>query len=133
MDDDAEAASEHDDVKERLLIEGLQDWVDLAEVHSRFLFEGHTPKRGVNDAQRLTLSMIRELVAEGLFIPGEPDKKEPSGFKPSDTPLDELMAEVEKAYVHNFDNRESWLFCLRLALTEKGKTRALQLYHADEL
>jgi hypothetical protein len=71
-------------------------------------------------------------MAEGLFTPGEPDNNEPSGFKPSDTPLDELMAEVENACVHNFDNRDGWSFCVWLALTKKGKTLALQLYHADD-
>jgi hypothetical protein len=50
--------AEHDDVKERLLIEGLQDFVYLAEVHSRFLFENHTTKRPLAEAQQLTLSMI---------------------------------------------------------------------------
>ena len=62
--------SEHDDVKERLLIEGLQDWIHLSEVHTTFAFDNRTPKRPVAEAQQLTLGMIRELVEEGLFILG---------------------------------------------------------------
>jgi hypothetical protein len=69
--------SEHDDVKEDLLIEGLRDWIRLGEPHATFLFDNHTPKRRAAEAQQLTLSMIRELVSEGLFVLGVPDKKAP--------------------------------------------------------
>jgi hypothetical protein len=55
--------------------------------------------------------MIRELVDEGLFVLGVPDKKAPSGFKPY---------------------RWNWVTCASLALTEKGKALALTLYHADD-
>jgi hypothetical protein len=72
MDDDV-GASEHDDVKERLLIEGLQDWIHLSEIHQAFAFENHA-KRPVAEAQALTLDMIREPVNEGLLVLGVPDK-----------------------------------------------------------
>jgi hypothetical protein len=124
--------SEHDDVKEGLLIEGLRDWIRLGEVHSTFLFDNHTPKRSVREAQELTLRMFRELVAEGLFVLGEPDSKAPSGFKPWDLPLDDAMAEIQNRYVTNFDDRWGWTACAWLQLTEKGKILALQMYHADD-
>ena len=131
MDDDA-TTSEHDDVKEGLLIEGLQDWIRLGEVNSTFLFDNHTPKRPVAEAQQLTLSMIRELVAEGLFVLGVPAKKALSGFKPWDLPLDEAMAKIEERYVANYDDRWGWTACAWLQLTDKGRALALQLYHAEE-
>ncbi len=131
MDDEA-GTSEHDDVKERLLIEGLQDWLHLSWIHGRFEFDHHTPKRPAADAQQLTLSMIRELVDEGLVILGVPDNKAPSGFKPWDLPLDEAMAIIEHKYVTNFEDRWNWVTCVWLELTEKGKALALRLYQAGD-
>jgi hypothetical protein len=130
MDDDV-GASEHDVVKERLLIEGLQDWIYLSWVHSKFEFNNDIPKRPVAEAQELTLRIIRELVDEGLFILGEPDDKRPSGFKAWDMSLDEAMAEIQHQYVTNFDDRWNWVTYAWLELTEKGKALALRLYHAD--
>ena len=66
--------------------------------------------------------MIRELVDEGLFILGVPDKKAASGFKPWDLPLDEAMAMIEHKYVTNFEDRWNWVTCAWLALTDKGKS-----------
>lgn len=135
MDDDmgdGVRRSEHDDVKEGLLIEGLQDWIRLGEVHSTFLFDNHTPKRPVAEAQQLTLSMIRELVEEGLFDLGTIVRKGHSGFEAWDLPLDEAMARIEEKYVANFDDRWGWTACAWLQLTDKGRALALQLYHADD-
>ena len=75
--------------------------------------------------------MIRELVDEGLFILGVPDKKAASGFQPWGVPLDEAMAMVKHKYVTNFDDRWNWVTCVWLELTKKGKALALKLYHAD--
>ncbi|OBA88292.1 hypothetical protein A5662_25365 [Mycobacteriaceae bacterium 1482268.1] len=130
MDDDV-GASDYDDVKEGLLIEGLRDWIYLSEIHSDLEFDHHTPKRPVAEAQQLTLRMIRELVEEGLFVLGVPDRKAASGFKPWDLPVDEAMAVIEHKYVTNFEDRWNWVTCAWLALTDKGKTLALKLYHAD--
>jgi len=126
VDDDV-SAPDYEDVKERLLIEGLQDWIHLSEIHQAFAFEFHRPKRPVTEAQQLTLKMIRELVEDGLFILGMPDKKAPSGFQPEDQSLDEAMAEIDEAYVKNFEDRWNWVTCAWLALTEKGKVLALKL------
>ncbi|VAZ80772.1 hypothetical protein LAUMK4_05143 [Mycobacterium persicum] len=63
------AATEHDWIKEGLLIAGLQDWISLSEVHSSFL-TNTGPRRPVHEVQQLTLSMIRELVSEGLCVLG---------------------------------------------------------------
>jgi hypothetical protein len=131
MEDDV-GPRDYDDVRERLLLEGLRDWIHLSEIHARFKFDHHTTKRPDAEAQQLTLSMIRELVDEGLFVLGVPGKKEASGFKPWDLPLDEAMAMIEHKYVTNFEDRWNWATCAWLELTKKGKALALQLYHADD-
>ena len=92
-------ASEHDRVRENLLIEGLADAISVGEVHTAFMYEDRTPKRPLHEAQELTLKMIRELVSEGLFVLGVPssDKDDPTGFAPWDLPLDAAMAGIEDA------------------------------------
>ena len=102
-------ARDYDDVKERLLIEGLRDWIYLSWIHQAFAFESRMPKRPIAEAQRLTLNMIRELVEENLFVLGEPDNNRPSGFTTWNMSLDEAMAEIEDAYVTNFEDRWNWV------------------------
>jgi hypothetical protein len=130
--DGASETSEHDAVKEGLLIEGLQDWIQLGDVHSIFLFENHTPKRSVPEAQELTLSMFRELVSEGLFILGSPDIKMSRGFEQWDLSLDDAMGEIRHKYITNYDDLWGWTSCAWLKLTPRGRTLALQLYHSGD-
>jgi hypothetical protein len=87
----------------------------------------------VHELQQLTLSMIRGLVSEGLFVRGVPVglKRNPR-FVPWNLPLDEAMAKIEDAYVTHFDDRWGWVTMCWLDLTDKGKKLALELYHADE-
>jgi hypothetical protein len=127
-----DAATEHDWVKEGLLIEGLRDWSSLSNVHSSFMPKTGPP-RPPHEVQQLTLSMIRELVSEGLFVLGEIEgpKRKPR-FVPWDLPLDEAMATIEDAYVTHFDDRWGWVTMCWLDLTDKGKKLALELYHADQ-
>ncbi|WP_179471347.1 hypothetical protein [Mycolicibacterium vinylchloridicum] len=122
--------SDYDDVRERLVIEGLMDAISVGEIHSAFLFDNHEPKRSVSEAQQLTLRMIRDLVGEGLFVLGVPTRH--GSFNAWDVPLDEAMAQIEAAYIDNFDDRWGWVCAAWLDQTDKGKELALQLYYADE-
>lgn len=127
-----DAAAEHDWVKEGLLIEGLQDWISLSNVHSSFMPETGPP-RPAHEVQQLALSMIRELVSEGLFVLGSAagTKRSPR-LAPWDLPLDAAMAKIEDAYVTHFDDVWGWRTMCWLDLTDKGEKLALELYHADE-
>jgi hypothetical protein len=127
-----DAATEHDWVKECLLIEGLRDSLYFGEVHSSFFSRTSLP-RPVHELQQLTLAMIRELVSEGLFVLGVPVglKRNPR-FVPWNLLLDEAMAEIEDAYITHFDDPWAWRTVCWLDLTDKGKKLALELYHADE-
>lgn len=127
-----DAETEHDLIKENLLIEGLQDWIYLSWVHGQFLSEA-SPKRPPQEVQQLTLDMIRELVCARLFELGVPaGGRRNHHFEPWDMPLDEAMAKIEEAYVANYDDRRGWRTMCWLNLTDKGKELALELYHADE-
>jgi hypothetical protein len=63
-------ASDRDLVKVNLLIEGLMGAISLGTVHTAFMYDNHSPKRPLHEAQALTLDMIWELVSEGLFVLG---------------------------------------------------------------
>ena len=123
-------ASDRDRVRENLLIEGLMDAISLGNVHTAFMYDNHSPKRPLEEAQALTLAMIRELVSEGLFILGVPTRK--GGFDAWDLPLDVAMAKIEDAYVKNFDHRWSWTTIAWMDQTEKGKELALALYQSED-
>jgi hypothetical protein len=122
-------ASDHDLVRENLLIEGLMDAISLGEVHTAFMYDSHSPKRPLHEAQALTLDMIRELVSEGLFVLGVPTRR--GGFDAWDLPLDAAMAKIDDAYVKNFEDWWSWTNMVWMSQTEKGKKLALELYHSD--
>jgi hypothetical protein len=123
-------ASDHDLVRENLLIEGLMDAISLGNVHTAFMYDNHRPKRPLHEAQALTLEMIRELVSEGLFALGVPTRQ--GGFDAWDLLLDVAMSKIEDSYVRNFDDRWGWTTMVWMDQTEKGKKLALELYHADD-
>jgi hypothetical protein len=66
-------------------------------VHTAFRFDNHASKRPVAEAQQLTLSMIRELVDDGLFDLGEMVRNTHDGFEAWSLPLDDAMAQIEHA------------------------------------
>lgn len=84
------------------------------------------------EAQQLTLSMIRELVDEGLFGLGEIVDRSHSGFRAWNLTLNEAMVKIEERYVANIEDRWGWTACAWLQLTEKGRAAALRLYHAGD-
>jgi len=122
--------SEHDVVKQNLLIEGLMDWVSLADVHSAFFGQDAAHAPPISAVQERTLAMTRELVSEGWFVLGMPTRK--GEFETWDLPLDAAMAKIEDLYVNNFDDRWSWTDMVWMNQTQKGKELALKLYHADD-
>jgi hypothetical protein len=130
MDADAGEA-DFNGVKENLLVEGLQDWIQLGEVHHAF-FDGDMRKRPVAEIQQMTLRMLRELVEGGLFVLGAPDADSSSGFKSWDILLDDAMDEIKRKYVTGFGDRWNWVTCAWLTLTDEGKALVLKLYHAEE-
>jgi hypothetical protein len=66
-------ASDHDQVRENLLIEGLMDAISLGEVHGAYFGQDAAHAPPVPQVQKQTLDMIRELVSDGLFVLG-PDQ-----------------------------------------------------------
>jgi hypothetical protein len=94
-------------VKVNLLIEGLQDYISLGEVHGDFFGQDAAHGPPIPQVQKQTLDMIRELVGEGLFVLGMPTRR--GDFTTWDLPLDVAMAKIEDAYVKNFEDSWSWI------------------------
>jgi hypothetical protein len=99
---------DRDEVKELLLLEGLQDFVALWEVHEGFAGTDPAQAPPLNQVQDLTLNLIRDLVNDGLFVLGIPARKEPSGFEMWDLPIGAAIAEIEDAYVKHFADWRAW-------------------------
>jgi hypothetical protein len=129
--DASQETSEHDEVREGLLMEGVIDAISLGEVHTTYRYDNHTPKRPLHDAQQLTLNMIREVVSDGLFVLGVPNPKSPSRFDQWDLPLDTAMAKIEEAYVNNFEDRWGWATFVWLNATAKGEELGRQLHEQN--
>ena len=123
-------ASDNDQVRENLLIEGLMDAISLGEVHGAYFGQDAAHAPPVPQVQKQTLDMIRELVSEGMFVLGVPTRR--GEFEAWDLPLDVAMAKIEDAYVKNFDDRWGWTTMVWMDQTDKGKKLALELYHADD-
>jgi hypothetical protein len=121
-------AAEHDWVRQNVLIEGLQDSVSLGEVHQGFLNYAGVGS-SVQEVQKQTLVLVRELVSDGLADLGTPNR---GRFDTWNLPLDDAMARIEDAYVTHFDDRWGWVTSAWLKLTDKGEKLALELYSADE-
>ena len=121
--------SDHDLVKINLLIEGLQDYISVGEVHGDFFGQDAAIAPPILQVQRNTLDMIRELVSEGWFVFGMPTRR--GEFTTWDLPLEAVMAKIEDAYIRNFDDRWGWMHVVWLNQTEKGRELAIKLYHSD--
>jgi hypothetical protein len=119
--------------REKILIQGLIDWVSLAHVHSDVLQENRTASS--SEVQQKTLDTIRSFVADGLFELGDLSG-EGGRFVAWDTPLDESMKRIYDLYVKHFDNNSLWIWECWLNLTDKGEQVAQPLLdrsHEDSL
>ena len=114
--------------KDELLLEGQQDFIALWEVHDGFAGEDPAGAPPMPEVQGDTVQLIQELVNEGSFVVGYPDRKETTGF--TEISLDAAMEKIEKSYIHNFEDRESWTNIVWLKLTDQGEKLALALRRA---
>lgn len=119
--------------REKILIQGLIDWVDLARIHWHVTQEN--PSAPPSEVQQKTLGTIRSLVADGLFELGDLSGED-GRFAAWETPLDESMKRIYDLYVKHFDNNSLWIWECWLNLTDKGEQVAQPLLdrsHEDSL
>jgi hypothetical protein len=113
--------------REKVILWGLVDWVELERVHD-FVAAEHQGAP-VSEVQNETLGLIRSLVTDGLFVIGDlagPDRR----FAPWHTTLDESLHRIRGEYVDRFDDATSWPWFCWLDLTDEGK-RVAESLEAD--
>ena len=104
--------------REKILVEGLTDWVKLQQVHEYVAFEDSSAP--LTDVQRRTLELVRSMAAEGLIALGNPIEHG-ARFRDWDVPLNEAMARLSADYVDNFHDRDNWPMLVWFRVTDKGK------------
>lgn len=107
---------------EELLIRGLDDWIQAAEVASVVRTTGHTTSA---DAVRdRSLELIRRMLHDDLFVVG--DVKAGVGFVPWTATPDVALQRIESEWRALPDGPDLGEVCW-LNLTPKGRTRADEL------
>jgi hypothetical protein len=104
--------------REKILVEGLHDWVKLAQVHDYVALEN--PSASLAKVQRRTLELIRSMADEGLVALGEL-KDHGARFVPWNIPTDDAIQRLAADYVDRFDDPTGWPWILWFAVTDEGK------------
>ena len=104
--------------REKILFEGLTDWVKLEQVHEYVAFEDVSAS--LAKVQRRTLELVRSMAEEGVIALGNPIEHG-ARFKDWNVPLDEAMARLSADYVDNFHDRCNWPMLVWFRVTDKGK------------
>lgn len=111
---------------EDLLVRGMDDWIQAAEVASVSRTTGGARSDGA--ARDLSLRLIRVLLEEGLVEPGMVRERE--GFVPWDIPVEDAMRRIESAWAEKSAGPDLGEVCW-LCLTGKGRRRAEDLSTKD--
>lgn len=104
--------------REKVLVEGQQDWVKLWEVHRHVAEENSSA--ALADVQRKTLDLVESLICERLAEVGDL-RDHGARFEPWTSGLRESMQRIAGEYVDNFDDRAGWPWTVWLRITEAGK------------
>lgn len=104
--------------REEVLLWGLVDWVELDRIHQYVADED--PTETSSTIQNRTLSLIRSLVGDGLFLVGDLNTDD-RRFKAWNVSLDEAIQRIRDAYVVNFEDRTRWPWFCWLNLTDTGR------------
>jgi hypothetical protein len=111
------------DCIEDILVRGLDDWIQAAEVASVSRATGGAQS---DEASRdLSLKLIRKLLEDGLAEPGMVDEQ--AGFLPWRVPVDAAMQKIEGGWVTKPAGPELGEICW-LNLTESGRAEAQRLW-----
>jgi hypothetical protein len=108
---------------EELLVGGLDDWIQAAEVASVSLTTGGA--RSYDARRELSVRIIRKLLEEGLAEPGSVYEQE--GFLPWGVPVNAAMHRIESDWATKPAGPGLGEVCW-LNLTPKGHAQALRLW-----
>src|SRR4051794_4783473 len=103
--------------REKVILWGLVDWVELERVHD--VIAQANPTDSVSVVQYKTLELIRSLVSERVFLVGDlngPDHR----FAAWNCTLDESLQRIRGEYVDRFEDTRTWPWYCWLDLTDEG-------------
>ncbi|MCV7281669.1 hypothetical protein H7J88_18710 [Mycolicibacterium flavescens] len=104
--------------REKILLEGEDDWVKLQQIHDYVASEDRSAS--LSEVQRRTLALVRSMAEEGVIALGEPIEHG-ARFKDWEVSLDEAVARLAAEYIDRFDERLRWPFMLWVRVTDKGR------------
>lgn len=104
--------------REKILFEGMTDWVKLTEIHQHVAWED--PTASLADVQRRTLDLVRSMAEDGVIALGGPIEYG-AKFRDWDIPIDEGIARLAAEYVDRFDDHLRWPWMLWFRVTDEGK------------
>lgn len=108
-------------VREKILVEGEHDWVQLGRVHEYVVWENLSAS--LAEVQRKTLELVRAMAEEGVLAFGDV-VDHGATFVPWNIPADEAIRRLATEYIDRFDDRTGWPWTLWMSLTDKGKRLA---------
>jgi hypothetical protein len=103
--------------REKVLVSGLIDWVELGQIHS--FVERANPGAALTAIQAETLGLVRALADEGLFVIGDLTAADGRFVAWTTSPEDSLKR-IHHEYVDRFDDKDSWPWYCWLDLTAEG-------------
>lgn len=113
--------------REKLLVEGLYDWVKLWQVH-RYVAEEDLSS-GLGEVQRRTIEQVSSLISDGLAEVGGL-RDHGARFEPWNASPKESLQRLSVEYVDRFNDRDGWPWTVWLCLTDKGKEIGRTHQHA---
>ena len=118
MDD---AVWEASSPREKVLVAGLTDWVDLAQIH--WFVALANPDASTATIQSETLDLIRALADEGLVTIGDLTAAD-GRFAAWNGSTEDSLRRIRGEYVDRFDDKNTWPWFSWLDLTDKGQSAA---------
>lgn len=113
--------------REKLLVEGLHDWLKLWQVHRHVAEESLSSS--LAEVQQRTIGLVGSLISDGVAeIGGLRDHG--ARFEPWIASPKETLQRLSVEYVDRFNDRAGWPWTVWLCLTDKGKEIGRTHQHA---
>ena len=103
--------------REKVLVSGLIDWVELGQIHS--FVERANPGASLAAIQAETLGLVRALADEGLSLIGDLTAVD-GRFVAWTTSPEDSVKRIHHEYVERYDDKDRWPWYCWLDLTDEG-------------
>ena len=105
--------------REKLLVEGLHDWLKLWQVHRHVAEENLSSS--LEEVQQTVMGLVLSLISEGVAEIGGL-REHGARFERWSASPDASLRRLSVEYVDNFHDRAGWPWTVWLRLTDNGKS-----------